>query len=65
MSVKAIVKKKSDKLRSGRGFSREELKDAGIDFQKALKMRLPIDLRRKTKHQENVSALKEFLQKPH
>jgi ribosomal protein L13E len=65
MSVKAVVKKKSDKTRSGRGFSREELKDAGIDVHKALKLRLPIDLRRKTKHQENVSALKEFLQKPH
>jgi len=63
MSVKAVVKKKSGKTRSGRGFSRGELKEAGIDFQRALKLRLQIDLRRKTKHVENVRALKKDLQK--
>jgi len=62
MSAQAVVKKKTDKNRKGRGFSREELKQAGIDFQRALKLRLPIDPRRKTKHADNVKVLKKFLQ---
>ena len=63
MSVRAVVKKKGGKTRSGRGFSRDELREAGIDFQQALRLRLPIDQRRKTKHTENVKALKRFLRK--
>ena len=63
MSVKAVVKKKAGKTRSGRGFSRDELREAGIDFQKALRLHLQIDQKRKTKHTENVKALKHFLKK--
>jgi ribosomal protein L13E len=61
MSVKAIVKKKTGKTRNGKGFSRDELREAGIDFQKALRLHLQIDQRRKTKHTENVKALKRLL----
>jgi len=63
MSVQAVVKKKSERTRSGRGFSRDELKEVRIEFQSAPKLRIPIDLRRKTKHAENVKALKKLLQK--
>ena len=51
------------KPRKGKGFSLEELKAIGLTFEKARKMRLPIDKRRKSKHEENVKILMEFLEK--
>jgi len=57
------VAKKFGKTRSGRGFSRGELSEVGLDFSRALKLRLPIDKRRKTKRTENVKVLKQFLRK--
>lgn len=59
----AIVSKKSGKTRKGRGFSREELKEAKLNFQEALRLHLPVDTRRRTKHKENVKALKHLLRK--
>jgi len=61
--AEAAVAKESGKIRRGRGFSREELREVKLDFTQALKLRLPIDARRKTKHKENVKALKQFLRK--
>ena len=55
--------RKSDEIPRGRGFSRDELKEAGLDFRQALKLHLRVDTRRKTKHDENVKALKELLRK--
>jgi len=63
MSVQATVQKSFRKTRGGRGFSRGELKEAGLDFQQALKLHLPIDQRRKTTRAENIKALKLFLSK--
>lgn len=63
MSVQAIVEKKAGKTRSGRGFSRSELREVELDFCQALRLRLLIDKRRKTKREENVKALKQLLQK--
>ncbi len=60
MSIKAIVKKKG-KTRKGRGFSRKELKETGLSLSRALRMGVPVDIRRKTKHEENVEALKPYL----
>jgi len=62
-TVEATVVKKLDETRKGRGFSREELRAVELDFSGALRLRLPIDTRRKTKHNENVKALKQFLRK--
>ena len=59
----ATVVKKLGRTRRGRGFSREELRAAGLDFHQALKLRLPVDTRRKTKHDENVKTLKQLLRK--
>ena len=59
----AIVKKRFGKTREGRGFSREELKEVGLDFRQALSLHLRVDARRKTKHAENVKALKLLLRK--
>jgi len=57
-----IVYKKSGKKRSGRGFSREELKKAGISLKQALRIGLPVDIRRRTVHDENVKLVKQQLQ---
>jgi len=59
----AIVKRKGGKTREGRGFSRKELIQAGLNLKEALKIGLPIDKRRKTVHEENIKILKEHLEK--
>ena len=48
-------------LRVGRGFSVEEIKEAGLDVNKAKKLGIPIDKRRRSKHEWNVKILKEFI----
>ena len=49
--------------RRGRGFSLQELKEAGIDLADARWMAIPIDNRRKTQHPENVKLLQDFLKR--
>ncbi len=61
MKVQSIVQKKSNRTKVGRGFSRGELKEAGIGVKRALKLGISVDLRRKTKHEENVKRLKQYL----
>lgn len=56
-----IVLKELGQNRRGRGFSREELKKAGISKKQALKLQFPVDLRRRTVHEENVKLLKKQL----
>lgn len=58
--IKAIVYRGMRK-RAGKGFSREELKAAGLSFKDALKIGVPIDVRRRTSHKENIEALKNYL----
>ncbi len=62
-TVEATVVKRLGETRKGRGFSRDELRAVGLDFSRALKLQLPIDTRRKTKHDQNVKSLKQFLRK--
>jgi large subunit ribosomal protein L13e len=61
MAIKPMVFKKGGKQRYGKGFSREELKKAGLSFKEALKLGIPMDSRRRTVHEENVNAIKRFL----
>ncbi len=61
--MEATVVKRLGETRKGRGFSRDELRAVGLDFSRALKLQLPIDTRRKTKHDQNVKSLKQFLRK--
>ena len=63
MSAQATVAKKFGKTQKARGFSRGELREVGLDFAQALRLRLPIDMRRKTKRAENVKTLKQFLRR--
>jgi len=50
------------RTRAGRGFSLEEIKQAGMSVRKAEKLEIPIDKRRRTAHSENVQVLKEQFQ---
>ena len=61
MKVQSVVQKKGGRTRGGRGFSRGELKEAEVNFKRALKLGIPVDPRRKTKHEENVETLKQHL----
>ena len=56
---KIVVTRKRGKKRGGRGFSREELKKIGISQKQALKLKLPIDLRRRSINEQNVNLLKQ------
>ena len=50
-----------DRARDGNGFSAEELKAAEISPGEAVKLGVPYDSRRRTSHEENVEALREYL----
>jgi ribosomal protein L13E len=54
---------KPDGKRNGRGFSREELKKAGLNKAESKKLKIPFDLQRKTAHDQNVKALKAYAEK--
>ncbi|RLI16221.1 hypothetical protein DRO41_02430 [Candidatus Bathyarchaeota archaeon] len=60
-TIRPKVFKKYGKQRHGRGFSREELKKAGLSIKHALKLKIPVDPRRRTFHEENTKMLKNFL----
>ncbi len=61
MELQSVVLKRKGKTRRGKGFSRDELREAGTDPKEALRSGIPVDLRRKTKHKENVKILKQYL----
>ncbi len=46
------------KKRKGKGFSIGELKAVNLSLDKAIKLGIPVDLRRKTNHEENIATLK-------
>jgi len=48
-------------LRFGRGFSKLELAEVGLTIKEALKTGIPVDLRRRSKHEWNVRTLKEVI----
>jgi len=50
-----------DRARDGKGFSAEELKAAETTPGEAVKLGVPYDPRRRTSHEENVEALREYL----
>ncbi|RLI22190.1 hypothetical protein DRO54_01810 [Candidatus Bathyarchaeota archaeon] len=63
MSIEATVYKKNGKPRRGKGFSKNELKEAGLTLKEALKLGIPVDKRRSSAYRENIEALKRFIEK--
>jgi large subunit ribosomal protein L13e len=61
--IKPVIVKPDGKQRSGRGFSLEELKKAGLNPAEARKLEIPIDKRRKTAHDQNVETIKAYAEK--
>ena len=61
--IKPKILKPDGKQRSGRGFSREELKKAGLNKAEAKKLEIPVDNRRQTAHDQNVEAIKAYAEK--
>jgi hypothetical protein len=61
VTIEPKVLDPSQRQRRGRGFSREEIKKAGLTPQQALKHGLIVDYKRKTGHEENVEALKALM----
>ena len=55
------VQRRDGKQVEGKGFSPGELKKAGTSLTEAVKLRVPVDPRRRTVHDENVEALKPVL----
>lgn len=56
------VFKQKGKQRHGKGFSRGELRKAGLSLKDALRLGFPVDPRRRTAHEENVEAIKTLLE---
>jgi len=61
VTIKPKIFKRNGKQRYGKGFSREELKKAGLSIRESLKLSIPVDPRRKTAHKENVNSIKKLL----
>jgi large subunit ribosomal protein L13e len=61
--MRPVILKPNGKQRSGRGFSPEELKKAGLNHVEAARLGIPVDFRRKTAHDENVEAVKAHAEK--
>ena len=55
------VHRRDGKQVEGKGFSPDELKKAGTSLTEAVKLRVPVDPRRRTVHDENVEILKPVL----
>jgi large subunit ribosomal protein L13e len=61
--IKPNILKSDGKQRSGRGFSPEELKKAGLNPAEAKRLEIPVDRRRNTVHDQNVEAIKAYAEK--
>jgi len=59
--LKPIVYRKRRRVRLGRGFSRDELREVGLSLKEARKYGIPVDPRRRTKHEENIEMLRQHL----
>jgi large subunit ribosomal protein L13e len=57
-NIKAVITKRNGKKSTSRGFSLNELKEAGLTKQDAKKIGIPLDIKRKSTHDENTQTLK-------
>jgi large subunit ribosomal protein L13e len=61
--IKPTITKQNGKQSQGKGFSPNELKEAGLDKVQARRIGLSVDTKRKSKHDENIQTLKEHAEK--
>jgi len=61
--IKVVITKHNKKQSIGKGFSTTELEKAGVNKQQAKQMGLPVDVKRKSAHDENIACIKEFAEK--
>jgi ribosomal protein L13E len=61
--IKPHVIKPGGNARRGKGFSPEELKKAGLNKAEAKRLKIPVDDRRKTAHEQNVKIIKAYAEK--
>jgi ribosomal protein L13E len=61
--IKPKINKKEGKKRSGRGFSIEELKKAGLTLADARRLEIPMDKRRTTVYDWNIKVIKAYIEK--
>ena len=61
--MKAVITKQNGKQSIGRGFSLSELEKADLNKQDAKKIGIPLDVKRKSLHDENVATLKTHAEK--
>jgi large subunit ribosomal protein L13e len=55
------IVKRGTKVKTGKGFSIDEVKEAGVNVGEARHLGVPVDQRRSTNYPENVEALKEWI----
>ncbi|MDH7564043.1 MAG: ribosomal protein L13e [Candidatus Bathyarchaeota archaeon] len=60
--IQPTILKKDEKKRHGKGFSRGELRKAGLSIAEAVRFKIRVDPRRKTAHEENIETLKAFFE---
>jgi len=51
-----------DRVREGKGFSKEELDAVKLTVTRARSLGIPVDSRRKSSYDDNIETLKEFLE---
>ena len=61
--IKVVITKHNKKQSIGKGFSTTELEKACVNKQQAKQMGLPVDVKRKSAHDENIACIKEFAEK--
>ncbi|MGA3290177.1 MAG: ribosomal protein L13e [Candidatus Bathyarchaeia archaeon] len=61
--IKVVITKHNKKQNIGKGFSPTELQKAGVNKQQAKQIGLPVDVKRKSAHDENIATIKECAEK--
>jgi ribosomal protein L13E len=61
--IKPIITKQNGNQRPGKGFSPDEIKEAGLDAGSARMMCVPVDRKRRTSHEKNIECLKAHMEK--
>ncbi len=61
--LKPVIVSQTGKERMGKGFSPDELKEAGLTAIDAAKLGVSVDRKRKTSREENIETLKAQMEK--